>query len=297
MQIAGLDVRAIREQFPVLQQEVNGKPLVYLDNAATTQKPTAVLDAIVSYYRHDNANVHRAVHTLGTRATEHYEAARDTVREFLNAAEREEILFTRGTSEGLNLLANVLADRYLREGDEILISTLEHHSNIVPWQMVAKRRGCHLRVIPANDRGELILESLPDLLSERTRIVSVTHVSNALGSIVPVREIIRAAHEAGALVVVDGAQAVPHLKVDVQELGADFYVFSGHKIYAPTGIGVVYGRRELLEELEPWQGGGEMIRSVSFERSTWNDLPWKFEAGTPHMEGAIGLAAALRWGE
>ena len=295
MSALGRELSEIRKQFPVLQQQVHGKSLVYLDNAATTQKPRAVMDAIQDYYRNDNANVHRAVYSLGVRSTEVFEHARDTVREFLNAAAREEVIFTRGTTEGLNLLANVLAARFLSEGDEILVSALEHHSNIVPWQLVAKRHGCSLRVLPVDENGELLLEELPKLLSERTRIVSVTHVSNALGTINPVEKIIQAAHAAGALVIVDGAQAVPHLAVDVQSLGADFYVFSSHKIYGPTGMGVLWGRRELLEELEPWQGGGEMIESVSFEKSTWNDLPWKFEAGTPNMAGAVGMAAALRW--
>ncbi|HSR69100.1 MAG TPA: cysteine desulfurase [Acidobacteriota bacterium] len=288
------DVENIRRDFPILHQEVNGHPLVYLDNAASTQKPRAVIEAVEEYYRRDNANIHRGVHELSQRATDAYEKARSTVQRYLNAAESREIIFVRGATEGINLVAHCLG-RSLGEGDEIIISHLEHHSNIVPWQMLAQRSGASLRVIPINDAGEVEVEAYAELLNERTRLVALSHVSNALGTISPVKQMIRMAHEQGALALIDGAQAVQHLEVDVGDLDADFYVFSGHKIYAPTGIGALYGKAELLEDLPPYQGGGDMILSVSFEGTTYNEIPHKFEAGTPNIAGAIGLGAALRY--
>ena len=287
------DVEQVRAEFPVLGQEVNDRPLVYLDNGATSQKPRRVIDAIRRYYESDNANVHRGLHTLSERATNAYEGARDTIRAFLNASDRREIVFTRGTTEGLNLIAQSYARPRLEPGDEVVTTTMEHHSNIVPWQLVCRQTGAGLRVVPIHDNGELDMEAFLGLLGERTRIVTVAHVSNALGTINPVEEIIAAAHDAGAVVVLDGAQAAPHGAVDVQALGCDFYAFSSHKIYGPTGMGVLYGRADRLAEMEPYQGGGDMIRTVSFEESTWNDLPYKFEAGTPNIAGAIGLGAAV----
>jgi cysteine desulfurase/selenocysteine lyase len=288
-----LDVARVRADFPALHQQVNGRPLVYLDNAATTQKPQPVLDALLGFYRRDCANVHRGVHALSQRATDAYEGARETVARFLNARPRE-IVFTRGTTEAINLVAYSYGSR-LSPGDEILITELEHHSNIVPWQMLAERTGARLRVAPIDDRGEIILEEFQRLLGPRTRIVAVAHVSNALGTVNPVEEICRLAHTYGARVLVDGAQAVPHLAVDVRALDCDFYAFSGHKIYGPTGIGVLFGRWELLEAMPPYQGGGDMIRSVTFEKTLYNDPPYRFEAGTPHIAGAIGLAAAIEY--
>jgi cysteine desulfurase/selenocysteine lyase len=288
-----LDVARVRADFPALHQQVNGRPLVYLDNAATTQKPQAVLDALLGFYSRDCANVHRGVHALSQRATDAYEGARETVARFLNARPRE-IVFTRGTTEAINLVAYSYGSRLL-PGDEILITELEHHSNIVPWQMLAERTGARLRVAPIDDRGEIILEEFQRLLGPRTRIVAVAHVSNALGTVNPVEEICRLAHTYGARVLVDGAQAVPHLAVDVRALDCDFYAFSGHKIYGPTGIGVLFGRWELLEAMPPYQGGGDMIRSVTFEKTLYNDPPYRFEAGTPHIAGAIGLAAAIEY--
>jgi cysteine desulfurase/selenocysteine lyase len=288
-----LDVARVRADFPALHQQVNGRPLVYLDNAATTQKPQPVLDALLGFYSRDCANVHRGVHALSQRATDAYEGARETVARFLNARPRE-IVFTRGTTEAINLVAYSYGSRLL-PGDEILITELEHHSNIVPWQMLAERTGARLRVAPIDDRGEIILEEFQRLLGPRTRIVAVAHVSNALGTVNPVEEICRLAHTYGARVLVDGAQAVPHLAVDVRALDCDFYAFSGHKIYGPTGIGVLFGRWELLEAMPPYQGGGDMIRSVTFEKTLYNDPPYRFEAGTPHIAGAIGLAAAIEY--
>jgi len=288
-----LDVARVRADFPALHQQVNGRPLVYLDNAATTQKPQAVLDALLGFYSRDCANVHRGVHALSQRATDAYEGARETVARFLNARPRE-IVFMRGTTEAINLVAYSYGSR-LSPGDEILITELEHHSNIVPWQMLAERTGARLRVAPIDDRGEIILEEFQRLLGPRTRIVAVAHVSNALGTVNPVEEICRLAHTYGARVLVDGAQAVPHLAVDVRALDCDFYAFSGHKIYGPTGIGVLFGRWELLEAMPPYQGGGDMIRSVTFEKTLYNDPPYRFEAGTPHIAGAIGLAAAIEY--
>ncbi len=289
----GFDVMHVREDFPILRQEVHGQPLVYLDNAATTQKPQAVLDALQHYYSNDNANIHRAVHLLSERATRAYEEARQKVRRFLNAAEPREIIFVRGATEGINLVAQSWGRPNLRAGDEIIISAMEHHSNIVPWQMLCEQTGAVLRVVPISDDGELLLDEYEKLLSDRTRLVSVVHVSNSLGTINPVQRIIELAHARGVPVLLDGAQSAPHLPIDVQELDCDFFVFSGHKIYGPTGIGVLYGKAELLEGMPPYQGGGDMIKSVTFAKTTYADLPNKFEAGTPHIAGAIGLGAAL----
>jgi len=290
---AGYDVAAVRARFPVLQQEVKGRPLVYLDNAATAQKPDAVIDAVAEHDRRDNANVHRGVHTLSMRATAAFEGARAKVQRFLNAPAVEEIVFTRGTTEALNLVAQSWARHRLRHGDEVLVSELEHHSNIVPWQLVCRETGAELKVLPIDDDGSLALEYLPELLTERTKLVAVGHVSNALGTINPVRRIVEAAQAVGAITVVDGAQAAPHLAIDVQALGCDFYAISGHKMYGPTGIGALWGRRELLEAMPPWQGGGDMIASVSFTETTFNELPYKFEAGTPNITGAVGFGAAV----
>ncbi|MGD0201678.1 MAG: cysteine desulfurase [Bryobacteraceae bacterium] len=290
---ADFNVWKIREDFPVLKQTVYGHPLVYLDNAATAQKPQAVIDALVHFYSADNANVHRGVHLLSERSTKAYEDARLTVQRFLHAADARQIVFTRGTTESINLVAQTWGRANVRAGDEILISALEHHSNIVPWQMLADAKGARLRVAPINDAGEVLIEEFERLLGPRTRIVALAHVSNALGTINPVRRMIEAAHAAGAVVLIDGAQAAPHLSIDVGELDCDFYAFSGHKLFGPTGIGVLYGRQSLLEAMPPWQGGGDMIRSVAFHKTVFNDPPYKFEAGTPHIAGAIGLAAAI----
>lgn len=290
---ADLDVEAIRQDFPILHQEVNGHPLVYLDNAASSQKPVQVIEAVDAYYRQDNANVHRGVHRLSQRATDAYEGARDKVRRFLNARSDKEIIFVRGATEAINLVAQSFVRPQLKAGDEVLISHTEHHANIVPWQMVCEQTGASLKVIPMTESGELDLSDLDDLLNERTRILAIGHVSNALGTINPIKDIIARARAKSIPVLVDGAQAVPHLAVDVQDLDCDFYVFSGHKMLAPTGIGALYGRQELLEAMPPWQGGGDMILSVSFSHTDYNDLPYKFEAGTPHIAGAIGLGAAI----
>jgi cysteine desulfurase/selenocysteine lyase len=292
-QTTSFDVTAVRADFPALDQQVHGRPLVYLDNAATTQKPRAVLDAIDHYYRRDNANIHRGVHELSERATAAHEAARDAVRAFLGAGRAHEIVFTRNATEAINLVAAAWGGANLRAGDEVLITAMEHHSNIVPWQLIAERTGAALRVCPMDDRGQLMMDEFARLLTPRTRIVAAVHVSNALGTVNPVQEIIRAAHGAGVPVLIDGSQAVHHVPVDVQSLGADFYVCTGHKLYGPTGIGVLYGREALLEAMPPYMGGGDMIRTVTFEGSTWNDLPFKFEAGTPNISGAIGLHAAI----
>ena len=289
----GYDVAALREQFPILAQAVNGHPLAYLDNGASTQRPQRVIDAVTHYETHIHSNVHRGVHTLSQLATDAFEGARERVRRFLNAASTHEIIFTRGTTESINLVANSWGRANLRPDDEIIVSALEHHANLVPWQMVAAATGARLRVAPIDGTGQVFFEGFQGLLNDRTKLVAITHVSNALGSVVPLRRVIEAAHHVGVPVLVDGAQAVAHLGVDVRALDADFYAFSGHKIYGPTGIGVLYGRESLLEAMPPWMGGGEMIRTVSFEAATWNELPWKFEAGTPNISGAIGLAAAL----
>ena len=289
------DPYAVRGDFHILFERINGKPLVYLDNAATTQKPRAVIDTMTHYYEADNANIHRGVHQLSQRATHEYEAARSLVSNFLNAASPNEIVFVRGATEGINLVAQTCGRVQVREGDEILITAMEHHSNIVPWQMLSEAKGARLRVAPMNDRGELLLDEFAQLLNARTKIVAVAHVSNALGTLNPLGEIIELAHRQNAVVVVDGAQAVPHLPVDVQALDCDFYVFSGHKIYGPTGIGVLYGKATLLEGMPPYQGGGDMISSVTFEKTTYNKIPHKFEAGTPHIAGVIGLGAAITY--
>ncbi len=293
--LSAQDVETLRQDFPILHQKVHGKPLVYLDNAATTQKPQAVIDALTSYYTRDNANIHRGVHELSQRATNAYEDARLDVRRYLGAAENSEIIYTRGTTEAINLVASSWGRAHVGAGDEVIISTMEHHSNIVPWQSLCQEKAAHLRVVPINDSGEFLFDEYEKLLSGRTRIVAVNHVSNALGSINPVREIIAAAHGRGAAVLIDGAQAVAHMKVDVQELGCEFYAFSSHKLFGPTGVGILYGKREVLEQMQPYQGGGDMIKSVTFEETIFNDLPYKFEAGTPNIAGAIGLGAAIRY--
>jgi cysteine desulfurase / selenocysteine lyase len=290
---AGLDVRKVRADFPILSREIHGRPLVYLDNAATTQKPQAVIDAMSHYYASDNANIHRGVHLLSESATEAYEAARRTVQHFLNAEDRSEIIFVRGTTEAINLVAQTYGRAHVGAGDEIVISAMEHHSNIVPWQMLCEEKGARLRVGPINDDGELLLDEFEALMSSKTRLVAVTHVSNALGTVNPIRRVVEMAHRWSVPVLVDGAQAVPHEPVDVRALDCDFYAFSGHKIYGPTGIGVLYGKRQMLDAMPPYQGGGDMIRSVTFEKTLYNQLPYKFEAGTPHIAGAIGLGAAL----
>ncbi|MBQ0095858.1 MAG: cysteine desulfurase [Bacteroidetes bacterium] len=288
-----MDVENIRRDFPILSRTVYGKPLVYLDNAATTQKPRCVIDSISDAYCNVNANVHRGIHFLSQQATDMMEAAREKVRAFIGAESTQEVIFTRGTTESFNLLASSFSQTFLKKSDEIIISGMEHHSNIVPWQMQAERIGFSIKVIPVLDNGELDMDALKGMISDRTRLISVTHVSNVLGTVNPVREIIGLAHSHGIPVAVDGAQSVPHMKIDVHDMDADFYAFSGHKIYGPTGIGVLYGRRELLEQMPPYQGGGEMIKRVTFERTTYNELPFKFEAGTPDYVGSIALARAL----
>jgi cysteine desulfurase/selenocysteine lyase len=290
---AGFDVERIREDFPVLKQTIHGKPLVYLDNAATAQKPYAVIEAIRKFHEVDCANIHRGVHELSQRSTAAYEGTRAKMKRFLNARSKSELIFVRGTTEGINLVASSWGHKNVREGDEIIISAMEHHSNIVPWQMLCEATGATLRVIPINDRGELILEDYARLLNPHTKMVAVTHVSNALGTINPVGEIIAMAHRTGALALIDGAQAAPHLKVDVQALDADFYALSGHKMVGPTGIGILYGKSKLLNAMPPYQGGGDMIKTVTFEKTTYADLPYKFEAGTPNIAGGIGLGAAV----
>ena len=289
------DVNEIRRDFPILSRQVYDKPLIYLDNAATTQKPRQVVEAITNEYYSVNANVHRGVHFLSQQATELHETAREAVRAFINAGSADEIVFTRGTTESINLIAASFGEAFVNQGDEIIITAMEHHSNIVPWQMMAARRGAKLRVAPIDERGEIIMDELLGLISDRTRLVAVAHVSNVLGTVNPVKQIISSAHAKGVPVLVDGAQAVPHVAVDVRDLDADFYVFSGHKVYGPTGIGVLYGKRRWLEAMPPYQGGGEMIKDVTFERTTYNDLPYKFEAGTPDYVGSNALAAALRY--
>jgi cysteine desulfurase/selenocysteine lyase len=288
-----LDVAAIRRDFPILHQSVNGKPLVYLDNAASSQRPKSVIEAVSRYYEHDHANVHRGVHTLSQRATDAYEGARETIRRFINARDTKEIVFVRGTTEAVNLVAQSFARPGFQPGDEIIISALEHHANIVPWQLLREQVGAVLKIIPINEQGEVDFIEFQKLIGPRTRLLALAHVSNALGTIVPVEKFIKVAKQHGVPVLLDGAQAIPHTPVDVQALGCDFYCFSSHKMLGPTGMGVLYGKRELLEAMPPWQGGGDMILSVSFEKTTFNQLPWKFEAGTPHISGAIGLAAAI----
>ena len=290
---SSFDVARVRADFPILLTKVHGKPLVYFDNGATSQKPRAVIDALNHYYSTENSNIHRGVHYLSEQATAAYEAARSKIRNFINARADREIIFVRGTTEAINLVAQCYGRSFLKAGDEIIVSAMEHHSNIVPWQMLCEQVGAKLRVIPINHDGEIVMEEYRRLLNGKTKFVSVTHVSNALGTIVPVKEIVTLAHERGVPVLLDGAQAVPHLKVDVQQLGCDFYAFSGHKMFAPTGVGVLYGRAELLEKMPPYQGGGDMISLVTFEKTHYNVLPYKFEAGTPHISGGIGLGAAI----
>ncbi|HEX6212611.1 MAG TPA: cysteine desulfurase [Methylomirabilota bacterium] len=289
------DVDRVRKDFPALHQEVNGRPLVYLDSAATSQKPQVVIDALVAYYSRDNANVHRGVHRLSERATEAYETARIGIQRHLNAASPREIVFVRQATEGINLVAASLGRTLVGAGDEIVISAIEHHANIVPWQMLCEEKGARLRVVPVDDRGELIMEEYARLLGPRTRLVAMTQVSNALGTVVPIKDVIDLAHRHDVPVLVDGAQAVPHQRVDLQEMDCDFFVFSGHKAFGPTGIGVLYGKEAWLERMPPYQGGGDMIKAVTFEKTIYNELPYKFEAGTPHIAGAIGLAAGLAY--
>ncbi len=289
------DVARIRRDFPVLDQLVNGKPLVYLDNAATTQKPRSVIDAISNYYLYNNSNVHRGVHTLSQRATDDYEVGREAVRRFINAPDASEIIYVRNTTEGLNLVASSYGRKFFKAGDEVIITGMEHHSNIVPWQILGKEIGIRLRVIPFNDQGELLMDEYESMLNDSTRLVSVVHQSNALGTINPVESIVELAHARGVPVMLDAAQSIPHLPVDVQALGADFLTFSGHKMYGPTGIGILWGRADLLNEMPPYQSGGEMIRSVTYEETIYNVIPHKFEAGTPDIAGAIGLGAAVEY--
>ncbi len=289
------DVDIVRKDFPILSTTVHGKPLVYLDNAATTQKPRQVLDVLNTYYTAQNANIHRGVHHLSEVATFEYEKARGKVKNFINAAQSKEIIFTKGTTDGINLVAHSYGRKFINAGDEVVISAMEHHSNIVPWQLVCDERGARLKVIPMNDDGELIMEEFEKMLSPKTKIVSVVYVSNSLGTINPVKKIVELAHRHGIPVLIDGAQAVAHLKIDVHELDCDFFTFSGHKLFGPTGIGALYGKSSWLEKMNPYQGGGDMIRSVTFEKTTFNDLPFKFEAGTPHIAGAIGLGAAIEY--
>jgi cysteine desulfurase / selenocysteine lyase len=290
-----LDLTAIRKQFPVLDQSVNGNSLIYFDNAATTQKPLAVISEISRYYTEDNANIHRGIHTLAERATAAYENTRKSIAQFINANESEEIIFTKGTTDSINLVAHSLGGSLLKPGDEVLISCMEHHSNIVPWQLICEKTKAVLKIIPINDKGELIFEEFLNLLSERTKIVSMVHISNTLGTINPVKEVIAAAHKWGAKVLIDGAQATQHNKIDVKSLNCDFYAFSGHKMYGPTGVGVLYGKRSLLEAIPPYQGGGEMIKEVSFTQTTYNEIPFKFEAGTPNIAGVTGLNKAIEF--
>lgn len=293
MQNGTFDVNAIRKDFPILSQYVHGKPLVYLDNAATTQKPNVVIETLDKYYREQNANIHRGVHYLSEEATDAYEQARGKVKAWINAAEAREIIFVRGTTEAINLVASSFGKRFIKAGDEIIISAMEHHSNIVPWQIACEDRGAKLRVIPVNDAGEILLDEYEKLLSDKTKLVAVGHISNVLGTVNPVKQIIAMAHAHNVPVLLDGAQAVPHTSVDVRDLDCDFYAFSGHKLYGPTGVGVLYGKAKWLEQMPPYQGGGDMIRSVTFEKTTYNTLPYKFEAGTPNIAGGIGLSAAL----
>ena len=290
-----IDIHHIRAQFPALHQEVNGHPLIYFDNAATSQKPKMVIDAIANYYNKENSNIHRGVHYLSQKATDKYELSREAIRRFINADSTEEIIITRGTTESINLVASCLSRWWFKEGDEIIISAIEHHSNIVPWQMACEQTGAVLKVIPVLDSGELDMNAYRELLTEKTKFVTVNHISNALGTVNPIDEIISLAHEKGALVLIDGAQATPHMKVDVQAINADFYCFSAHKMYGPTGVGILHGKKEILEQMPPYHGGGEMIKEVKFEGTTYNDLPFKFEAGTPNIVGGIGIEASIRF--
>jgi len=287
----------IREDFPILEQDMRGKPMVFLDSAASSQKPTQVISAINEYYEHTHSNVHRGVYELSQKATDAFELAREKAKLFFNAASTEEIIFTKGATESMNLVASSYGRKFLSAGDEVLISAMEHHSNIVPWQLICEEKGAHLRVIPITDSGEIILDEYKKLLTERTKIVSLVHVSNALGTINPVRDVIKLAHDQGIPVMLDGCQAVPHMKVDLQELDVDFYALSSHKVYGPTGFGILYGKKKWLEQMPPYQGGGEMIKDVTFEKTTYNELPFKFEAGTPDISGAVGFAAAMDYVE
>ena len=290
---AALDIEAIRKQFPILHQEVNGKPLVYFDNAATSQKPQCVIDALTHYYNTDNSNIHRGIHTLAERATTAFEDTRKTVAKFLNANEVEEVIFTKGTTEGINLVASTFGRKFIKKGDEIIVSALEHHSNIVPWQILSEEKGAILKVIPVNEKGELLFGEYVKLLTDKTKLVSVNYISNALGTINPVKEIITEAHKVGAKVLIDAAQAAPHVKMDVKALDCDFLAFSAHKVYGPTGVGALYGKRSILESMPPYQGGGEMIKDVSFSGTTYNDIPYKFEAGTPNIGEVIAFKSAI----
>lgn len=290
-----IDVELIRSEFPILSRKVNGHPLVYLDNGASSQKPQSVISAINKYYTYENSNIHRGVHTLSQEATTAYEESRITVQKFINAKHSHEIIFTEGTTESINLIATSFGKKHLNVGDEIIISTMEHHSNIVPWQMICEEKGAILKVVPINDKGEFLMGEYENLLSDKTKLVAVSHVSNSLGTINPVKEIISKAHQKGALVLIDGAQAVPHTKVNVLDLDCDFYAFSAHKMFGPTGVGILYGKEELLNDLPPYQGGGDMIKTVTFEKTTYNELPHKFEAGTPNIVGGIALAEAIRY--
>lgn len=292
-----IDINEIRKEFPILERTVYGKPLIYLDNGATTQKPKSVIEAIVDEYYSVNSNVHRGVHYLSQQATELHEASREAVRKFINAAKTEEIIFTRGTTESINLIASSFGEAFLNAGDEVIVSTMEHHSNIVPWQLLEQRKGIKLRVIPITDEGEILIDEYKKLFSEKTKLVSVMHISNVLGTVNPIKEMISIAHSHNVPFLVDAAQSIPHTKVDVQDLDADFLVFSGHKVYAPTGVGVLYGKEKWLDKIPPYQGGGEMIKTVSFEKTTFNELPFKFEAGTPDYVGTTGLMKALQFVE
>lgn len=287
------DVASVRAQFSILEQEVNGRPLVYLDNAASSQKPRRVMERMTRYYEQENSNVHRGVHRLSQMATDAYEGARERIRRYINARSLEQVIYTRGCTEAINLVASTYGRAHVGEGDEIIISALEHHSNIVPWQMLCEEKGARLRILPVNEAGEVAIDRLPEMMSARTKLIAIAHVSNALGTVVPVEDVVRIAHDQGVPVMIDGAQAMPHFRIDVQALNADFYAFSGHKMFGPTGIGILYGRRELLEQMPPYQGGGDMIETVSFEKTTFNTLPYKFEAGTPHIAGAVGLGEAV----
>ncbi len=290
-----INIEEVRSLFPVLHQEVNGKPLIYLDNAATTQKPQSVMDALTEYYSKDNSNIHRGAHTLADRATRYYERTRLLIKEFINSKEEAEIIFTKGTTEGINLVASTYGRKYINKGDEVIISAMEHHSNIVPWQMLCEEKGAFLRIIPINEKGEILMDAFDALLNERTKLVSIVHASNALGTVNPVKEIIRKAHEKGAKILLDGAQSSSHLDIDVQALDCDFFVFSSHKLYGPTGLGVLYGKREVLDNMPPYQGGGEMIKEVTFAKTTYNELPFKFEAGTPNIADVIAFQKALEF--
>jgi len=292
-EISTLDLNKIRGDFPILKQTVNGNPLVYLDNGATSQKPQSMIDAIVNYYTTTNSNVHRGVHTLSQQATDGYEGARAKIQKFINAGDEKEVIYTRNTTEGINLVAHSYGRKNIGPGDDIIVSNMEHHSNIVPWQMLCEENGANLLVVPIDDTGELIMDEYQKMLSPKTKLVSITHVSNALGTILPAKQIVKMAHDVGSPVLLDGAQAVPHMPVDMQDIDCDFYVFSGHKLFGPTGIGVFYGKSEYLEAMPPFLGGGEMIKSVTFEKTIYNDLPYKFEGGTPDIAGAIGLGAAI----